>query len=62
MIDEDVVYTTKEAIRYLKISKPTYLKYVHLGKIQAVKVGNGWRVHKSELSRLLKVGRTDSGK
>ncbi len=54
-IDKDVVLTTKEAIKYLKISKPTYLKYIRLGKIRAIKAGNGWRVHQSELYRFLKV-------
>jgi len=53
--DNDIVLTTKEAIRYLKISKPTYLKYIRLGKIKAVKAGNGWRVHLSELYRFLNV-------
>jgi len=56
LMDKDVVLTTKEAIQYLKISKPTYLKYIHLGKIRAVKAGNGWRVHQSELYRFLKLG------
>jgi len=55
IMDKDIVLTTKEAIRYLKISKPTYLKYIRLGKIKAVKAGNGWRVHQSELYRFLKV-------
>jgi len=55
-IEKDVVLTTKEAIQYLKISKPTYLKYIHLGKIRAIKAGNGWRVHQTELYRFLKVG------
>ena len=55
-LDKDVVLTTREAIKYLKISKPTYLKYIRLGKIRAVKVGNSWRVHQSELHRFLKVG------
>jgi excisionase family DNA binding protein len=55
-LDKDVVLTTKEAIKYLKISRPTYLKHIHLGKIKAVKVGNSWRVHQSELHRFLKVG------
>lgn len=55
-IEKDVVLTTKEAIQYLKISKPTYLKYIRLGKIKAIKAGNGWRVHQSELYRFLKVG------
>jgi len=55
LLDKDVVLTTKEAIRYLKISKPTYLKYIRLGRIKAVKAGNGWKVHQSELHRFLKV-------
>jgi excisionase family DNA binding protein len=55
LMDKDVVLTTNEAIQYLKISKPTYLKYIRLGRINAVKAGNGWRVHQSELYRFLKV-------
>jgi len=54
-LDKDAVLTTKEAIKYLKISKPTYLKYIRLGRIKAVKAGSGWRVHRSELHRFLKV-------
>jgi len=54
-IEKDVVLTTKEATEYLKISRPTLLKYIHLGKINAVKVGNAWRLHKSELLRFLRV-------
>ena len=54
-MDKDVVLTTKEAIKYLKICKPTYLKYIRLGKIRAIKAGNGWRVHQSELHRFLRV-------
>jgi excisionase family DNA binding protein len=55
LMDKDVVLTTNEAIQYLKISKPTFLKYIHLGRIKAVKAGNGWRVHQSELYRFLKI-------
>ena len=55
LIDNDVVLTTKEATQYLKISKPTYIKYIRLGRIKAVKAGSGWRVHQSELYRFLKV-------
>jgi excisionase family DNA binding protein len=50
---KDEVLTTNEAIKYLKISKPTFLKLIHLGKINAVKIGNGWRILKSELDSLL---------
>lgn len=56
LMDQDVVLTTQEAIKYLKISKPTFLKYIRLGRIKAVKAGNGWKVHKSQLHRFLKVG------
>jgi excisionase family DNA binding protein len=48
------VLTTREACQYLRISRPTYLKYVYDGKIRAKKVGKGWKVLKSELDRFLK--------
>jgi excisionase family DNA binding protein len=50
----DDVLTTDEAIRYLKISRPTFLKYVHTGRIRATRAGNGWRVLESELHRFLR--------
>jgi excisionase family DNA binding protein len=58
------VLTTGEAIRFLKISKPTYLKYIRMGRIRAVRAGNGWRVLHSELHRFLRGGKNkeeDSG-
>lgn len=54
IIERDLVLTTDEAIEYLKISKPTFLKYIHHGKIKAVKAGKGWRVLESELNRFLR--------
>ena len=54
-MENDVVLTTKEATQYLKISRPTLLKYIRFGKIRATKAGSGWRVHKSELYRFLRV-------
>jgi len=56
LMEKDVVLTTNEAIQYLKISKPTFLKCIHRGRIKAIKVGNGWRVLQSELYRFLKEG------
>ena len=58
LVESDLVLTTDEAIEYLKISKPTFLKYVHLGRIRAIKAGKGWRVLQSELYRFLR-GKTD---
>jgi excisionase family DNA binding protein len=51
---KDRVLTTDEAIEYLRISKPTFLKYLHEGRIRAIKAGNGWRILYSELLRFLK--------
>jgi excisionase family DNA binding protein len=52
--EKDTVLTTDEAIEYLKISKPTFLKYIRLGRIKAIKAGKGWRILQSELYRFLK--------
>ncbi len=52
--ERDLVLTTDEAIEYLKISKPTFLKYIRLGRIKAIKAGKGWRILQSELYRFLK--------
>jgi excisionase family DNA binding protein len=53
-MEKDLVLTTEEAIQYLKISKPTFLKYIHLGRIRAIKAGKGWRILQSELYRFLR--------
>jgi excisionase family DNA binding protein len=59
-METDSVLTTDDAIEYLKISKPTFLKYIRLGRIRAIKAGKGWRVLQSELYRFLR-GKTDIG-
>ena len=51
---QDSVHTTQEACDYLRISRPTYLKYLYGGKIRGVKAGKSWKVLKSELNRFLK--------
>jgi excisionase family DNA binding protein len=55
------VLTTDEAIEYLRISKPTFLKYLHEGRIRAIKAGNGWRILHSELLRFLKGQSVEDG-
>ena len=60
LIENDSVLTTDEAIEYLKISKPTFLKYIRVGRVRAIKAGKGWRILQSELNRFLK-GETDFG-
>jgi len=54
IMEKDSVLTTDEAIEYLKISKPTFLKYIRLGRIKAIKAGKGWRILQSELKRFLR--------
>jgi len=54
LIENDLVLTTDDAIEYLKISKPTFLKYIHGGRIRAIKAGKGWRILQSELYKFLK--------
>lgn len=54
LMEKDAVLTTDEAIEYLKISKPTFLKYIRLGRIKAIKAGKGWRILQSELIRFLR--------
>jgi len=56
---DDLVLTTQEACHYLRISRPTYLKYLYMGKIKGAKAGKGWKVLKSELDRFLKGGNGD---
>ena len=60
LIENDSVLTTDEAIEYLKISKPTFLKYIRVGRIRAIKAGKGWRILQSELYRFLN-GKTEFG-
>jgi excisionase family DNA binding protein len=50
------VFNTLEACRYLRISRPTFLKLVSRGKIRAQKIGKGWKVLETELQRFLLAG------
>jgi excisionase family DNA binding protein len=54
VVDEDLILNTREACLYLKISRPTFLKYIAAGKIKAQKIGNGWKVFKADLDRFVR--------
>ncbi len=58
LIEKDSVLTTDEVINILRISRPTILKYIHDGRLRAIKAGRGWRVLQSELYRFLN-GKTE---
>ena len=51
---ENSVLVTREACDYLRISRPTYIKYLTAGSIKGTKAGKGWKVLKSELDRFLR--------
>lgn len=50
----ETYYTPKEISSKLKLNIRTIYKWVREGKINAVKIGDVWRVSESELQRLLK--------
>jgi len=60
LIERDSVLTTDEAMQFLRIPRPTFLKYIHVGRIRAIKAGKGWRILQSELYRFLN-GKTEFG-
>ncbi len=51
---QDTVLITRDACDYLRISRPTYVRYLRTCRIRATKAGKGWRVLKSELDWFLK--------
>ena len=53
-VEKDTVLITREACDYLRISRPTYTKYLQMGRIKGTRAGKGWRVLKTELDRFLK--------
>ena len=52
-IQENGVYTTKEAEQLLKISSSTMMRLIKKGLINAAKVGKQYRILGKELLRLL---------
>lgn len=46
----------KKAAALIGISYPTILKYVHEKKIDAIFIGNGWKISKYEIRRFLEFG------
>ena len=51
--ENQAVLNTGEACKYLRISRPTFLKLIEDGRFRAQKIGRGWKVLRSELDRFL---------
>jgi excisionase family DNA binding protein len=52
--EKNEVLTTQEACKYLRVSRPTFLKLVYTNQIKARKVGRGWKILRSELQAFMK--------
>jgi excisionase family DNA binding protein len=49
----EILLKAKEVRNYLGISQPTLLKYIKEKRINAIKVGRGWRILESEMIRFV---------
>ena len=47
-------YTPQEIAQKLKINVRTIYKWIREGKLNAIKIGDLWRISEGELNRLLK--------
>jgi len=52
--DEEVLYTTEEACKILKCSKPTLHRGKKEGIVNHIRIGNNIRYKKSDLLKLIK--------
>lgn len=49
----DEILTVGEVAEYLKLSRTTIWRWCSEGKLQAFKVGRGWRIHRSEIEKIV---------
>ena len=56
----DEILTVREVAEYLKLSRTTIWRWCNEGKLQAFKVGCGWRIHRSEIGHNLASAATQS--
>lgn len=48
----DEILTVKEVSEYLKVSRTTIWRWCNEGRLEAFKVGRGWRIHRSSVGSL----------
>lgn len=53
--------TIQEVANKLKVSKYTVLRFIHKGKLEAVRVGGGYRVGSEALEQYIANNRTQRG-
>lgn len=48
------VLTTTEAMKYLRITRPTLFRLIKQGKLKATKVGHNYRILKEDLEKFIR--------
>ena len=49
----DEILTVQEVADYLKVSRSTVWRWCNEGRMSAFKIGHGWRVHRSEVEKIV---------
>lgn len=49
----DEILTVREVAEYLKLSRTTIWRWCNEDKLQAFKVGRSWRIHRSEVEKIV---------
>lgn len=49
----DEILTVREVAEYLKLSRTTIWRWCNNGKVDAFKVGRGWRIHRTEVEKII---------
>ncbi len=55
----DEILTVQEVAEYLKVSRTTVWRWCNEGKLPAFKAGRSWRVHRSEIKKMVRLGFED---
>ena len=55
-MEEIRVYTPEETAQLLKVTRRSIYTYLKSGKLEAVKIGNGWRISQEALEKFLSQG------
>lgn len=55
-MEEIRLYTPEEIAQLLKVTRRSIYTYLKSGKLEAVKIGNGWRISQEALEKFLSQG------
>lgn len=53
MDSDDILYTTGEVAKKLKITPRTVREYIQRGELEAIDMGQGYRIYKRDLDAFL---------